>query len=186
MRTNSDRLAGMDRLRRGRHWPSACRRDAGGLGPSRTVVRRAARRCRGRTTAGETGGGKRAARGFAMAAVLICLLVVMTLSAALLQAVVQQHRWMRSSHQQLQAAWLADSAVQRAVFQLGQSPRYVGEQWLIPAEVVGQDARVSIDVAPSSDGTAGRSVRIAASYPDHASQRTLSERELRVPVSEEE
>jgi Tfp pilus assembly protein PilX len=121
--------------------------------------------------------------GLAMVAVLICMLVVMLLSTALLQAVAQQHRWIRSSQHQEQSFWLAEAALQRAAYQLQRSPEYSGEEWVIAAEVLGQPARVLIQVETAGEDTSRRRVHVAARYPDVKHQRVLTEKEIVVPVA---
>ena len=127
-------------------------------------------------------------RGMALPLVLVCIVLAMALGATLVKAVLLQHRHTQLIDQQHQSLWLAESAVQRALFKLQHSPEYRGETWQIPATTLGgsDDGIVTIDVTPSdvtpSDGDlAGWNIVVEAKYPDDAQHRVLQRRELFVP-----
>ena len=119
-------------------------------------------------------------RGAILAAVLLSLLVVMLLGAELTEAIVQHHRQCRLAEDRQQAFWIAESALQRAVYAVAKSPDYKGETWQVPAEVLGSGRAgvAAIQVEPAEGAAARRRIVVQAYYPDDPMQRTLYEREL--------
>lgn len=118
--------------------------------------------------------------GAILAAVLLSLLVVMLLSAELTEAISLHHRQSRLAEDRQQAFWIAESAVQRAVHALAQSPDYAGETWRVPAEVLGSGRAgvATIKVEPVAGAAGQRRIVVQAYYPDDPVQRTSYEREL--------
>ncbi len=118
--------------------------------------------------------------GVILAAVLLSLLVVMLVGAELTEAIVQHHRQSRLAEDRQQAFWIAESAVQRAVYAVAKSPDYKGETWRVPAEVLGSGRAgvATIKVEPAEGDAARRRIAVQAYYPDDPVQRTMYEREL--------
>ena len=70
--------------------------------------------------------------GAALLAALLCLLVVAMILGAMLSSLSIELRGTQTRHKQLQATWLARSAVARAKAQLAANPAYQGESWQVP------------------------------------------------------
>jgi hypothetical protein len=105
-----------------------------------------------------------------MIVALVCMTVSAVLIGSLLRLAVVDRRQVRTDQHRLQADWLAESAIGRAVYQLSNNPEYAGEQWDIPAaELGGRHAgRVEINVASPEDDEGRRVVTAAAVYPTDA------------------
>ncbi len=118
--------------------------------------------------------------GIALPLILVCLVVVMLLAAAVTQAVVIYARQASMLQHQQQAQWLADSGLQRALHRVRADRQYGGEQWRLPASILGgtEDAVVAIQVAPAEQGTDKWNIRIEASYPELPPQRVVVSREV--------
>lgn len=118
--------------------------------------------------------------GAILAVVLVSLLVVLLVGAELTKAIVQQSRQSRLAEERQQAFWIAESAVQRAVYALAKSPDYHGETWQLSGEVLGTGRAgvATIKVTPACDSPTPRQVGVQAVYPDGDVNRTLYEREL--------
>jgi hypothetical protein len=120
--------------------------------------------------------------GAILVIVLISLLVAMVLGGELIKATVVRHRQTRLAEQRQQSFWLAESAVQRALHALSESPDYEGETWRVSGEYLagGLTGLAVISVKPSGEAGQGRLIRVEAHYPDDPVHRTLYERELLV------
>jgi Tfp pilus assembly protein PilX len=128
-----------------------------------------------------------ARRGTVLVAVLLFTAVILMLVTTMAGQLTRDHRQTRIAEQELQACWLAESAVQRAVRSLQESPDYAGETWQVPAAILGagEAARVEIRVEPPGEEAADRRLRIEVRYPDHPTQRVLEICELQVAVPAE-
>jgi type II secretory pathway component PulK len=122
--------------------------------------------------------------GATLVAVLVCLIVITALGAALLRTIVRRHRQMRQQQTQLQAIWLAQSALDRAVVQLHASPDYTGETWRVAAEQIGGDktGAATIRIEAVEGQSAQRRVLIEAIYPDDPQYRVRETKELIVTL----
>jgi type II secretory pathway component PulK len=77
------------------------------------------------------------ARGVAVLAVIICLIIVASLGGALVLDLKTGWEDYRQSRLALQADWLIASAIDRVRSQLLTNPDYPGETWKINAEKLG-------------------------------------------------
>ena len=84
----------------------------------------------------------------------------------------------------MQAAWLAESALQRAAGRLAIDDTYTGETWTIPAEeLTGTDGGlVVIEVAAVPNDPSRREVRVRADYPNHPQHRARQSRQTIVQL----
>ena len=128
----------------------------------------------------------RTRRGGALVAALVTLLVVMLVAGAVVRSRVLAHRQARHSLHQLQAEWLAESAIERARGQLAQATTYSGEIWR-PAlkSMSGGDepAAVEIRVESVQDANQTRRIVAIASYPSDELRRVTIRRELTISNS---
>ncbi len=116
-------------------------------------------------------------------AVLVCLLVLTLISGVLVKLGVAYRQQVRAQERRLQAEWLAESGVDRALARLAAKPDYKGEIWEIAAETLGRPAVVTIKVDPPTSPGDGRVVRVQADYPPDPPRRIRSTREVVVPNS---
>jgi type II secretory pathway pseudopilin PulG len=122
-----------------------------------------------------------------LAMVLVALLIVMLLGAALANAFIARRQLVRHSEQQQQAFWLAESAMQRAVYRLANDPEYQGETWQVPADDLGGTyvgvAIIQVDAIAEADTE--RRITVEATYPSNALKKNVQHRELLVGKSNE-
>ncbi len=78
---------------------------------------------------------KRSRRALTTVAVLVCLIVISLIGAALLKVGLAQRNQVRSQEQRLQAEWLAESGLDRALGRLAADRSYLGEKWPIRAKI---------------------------------------------------
>ena len=122
--------------------------------------------------------------GFVSIAVLIALLVIGLVCAGLLKVALARRTEVVMEERRLQAGWLAESGVDRAVARLAASAAYDGETWEIPAEDLGNRgaATVAIRVERVPDRPDRRKVRVQADYPTGSDLRSRQSREIIVAV----
>ncbi len=121
-------------------------------------------------------------RGAVLLMVVVCLFVVSLLSFALMKSTVTHHRQSMRCQHELQAMWLAESAIARAHDQLIKSNDYTGETWEIsPDELDGRhSAVVTIRVETLENDEQSRKVVVTASYPDVETKRVRHTKSITV------
>lgn len=77
---------------------------------------------------------KRSRRALTTIAVLACLIVITLITAVLLKVGLAQRSEVRSREHRLQAEWLAESGLDRALARLATDRSYSGEKWSIDAQ----------------------------------------------------
>jgi len=119
--------------------------------------------------------------------VLAGLLVASLLGLALIKKVLLHHRQAQVAGQQQQSFWLAEAGVQRAVQRLAKSPDYHGEEWVIPADVLGaaRPARVTIEVTKADESSQAAEIRVESRFPDDPIRRTIYRRTLPFHVNQQ-
>jgi hypothetical protein len=116
-------------------------------------------------------------RALLIMTVLVCLAVVMTLSAAWLRTIMIEHRHTSAAALGVQAEFLALSGFERAMAQVAADSNFPGETWRLDASMLGgQDgATVTIGVAAPPDHPNQRRITVVAEFPDegpHRARRT--------------
>jgi Tfp pilus assembly protein PilV len=136
-----------------------------------------------------------ARRGLTAVAVLVCLLIITMISGALLKIGVAHRDFVRGQERKLQAEWLAQSGIERALARLAAQPDYSGETWkLAPRDLNlsepdstsnGPAALVHIVVErPENAGTAGgRLIKVQADYPPDAPRRARHSMQILVELN---
>jgi type II secretory pathway component PulK len=116
--------------------------------------------------------------------VLIGMAVAMAIFFSALKMIAVQRQSVELQTRQIQAGWLAESAVERACARLSAEANYRGETWNIPAtDLGGRDgATVAIRVDDLADKPDRRTIRVEADYPTEPDQRTRQSREVTVPL----
>jgi Tfp pilus assembly protein PilX len=105
-------------------------------------------------------------RGGFIIVVMICLLVSGMLLTSLLKMALLQDRQLGCELARQQAAWLADSGLDRAAARLARDPAYAGESWNIAAAQLGgsDDALVEIRVQRDETRALHRAVVVEAIF----------------------
>jgi hypothetical protein len=133
-------------------------------------------------------------------AVLICLVVLTVTSGAVLRVCLAHRALVRAEEHRLQAQWLAESGVQRALARLAVDHEYAGETWALgevdlglperpPAKGTTQDsvrgaALVTIVVERVREGDAGgRRLRVQADYPRDAPARSRHSKQVLIDLA---
>ena len=125
-------------------------------------------------------------------AVLLIVLVALTVAAAVLVSVVRLAAADRKAWQgevrQVQAAWLAESGLERAAARLRDNPDYRGETWNIPAGALdGWHAGVvNIQVESPADQPSQRRIRVLADFPIDPQDRARRTRDVVTAISQGE
>lgn len=132
-------------------------------------------------------------RGLTTVAVLICFVVLGLMITALVKLGVAYRDQIRTTERRLQAEWLAEAGVDRALAKLSHSADYKGETWQIPVDELGLPAVkesekgpaavVKIEVERAKGENGGRIVRVRADYPPDPPKRVRVSREVVAPKS---
>lgn len=123
-------------------------------------------------------------RGAVLLVALVAIAVTSVVFASLLRLSVAERRRVQTEAWQMQAAWLAESGLERAAARLGADAAYQGETWRLSADQLGAayEAAVKIQVEAIPDEPERRRVRVEADYPDHPHQRARRTRAVVVQV----
>jgi hypothetical protein len=124
-------------------------------------------------------------RGIVLAAAVACVFLSVILSAGLATSVLARHRQLQSEERQMQAAWLAESALARAAARLQSDAQYSGETWLLSAEDLGGRHAGKAIIAVAAEGEGARRVTVEVLYPDDPVQRVRVVKEAAVAASEQ-
>jgi hypothetical protein len=121
---------------------------------------------------------RRRRRGVVLAAALACVFVTVLLSAVLASGALHRHRRLKVQERQLQAEWLAQSALRLAAARLKTDADYAGETWTAAAEELEsrEAGKAVIQVAELDQG--GRRITIEAVYPDDPVDRMRIEKTI--------
>ena len=123
-------------------------------------------------------------RGLVSVVMLIGLIVLGIVAAGLLKVAAARWELARTAENQLQAAALADSGLDRALTRLRARPDYPGEVWEVAAADLGgrASAQITITVATDPDRPDGRRVAVVADYLTRVPGPARQSRTLVVPL----
>ena len=123
-------------------------------------------------------------RGLVSVAVLVALFVIGLICAGLVKVALARRAEVALEERRIQAGWLAESGVDRAVARLGSPGDYAGETWEVAAEELGGRgaATVAIRVEKLPDRPDRRRVHVQADYPIGSNLRSRQSREIIVVV----
>jgi hypothetical protein len=119
-------------------------------------------------------------RGLLAVAVLVCLLVLAIIAGVLVRSGVAQRNEVRALERRLQAEWLAEAGLRRALARLDVDPGYPGETWEIDARELGAADGATVAIAverPAGDGAA-RAIRVRADFPRDPPRRARCSRQI--------
>ena len=121
-------------------------------------------------------------RGTALVVVLAGLAVTTIMFIAAMKLIVVQHKTIELNLRQIQASWLAESGVERAVARLAADAKYRGETWKVSAADLGgrDDGTVAIRAEPVAGKADRRTIRVQADYPADPMQRVRETREVTI------
>ena len=120
-------------------------------------------------------------RGLIILIAMVALFVGSAVALSVVQMAVHQRRQLQLEQQRLQASWLAESGIDRAIAAIAVNPQYTGDTWNIAAdELGGRPATVEIRVE-SGESPA---VQAVARYPSDSARRAqVTKRiQLRAPA----
>jgi len=132
-------------------------------------------------------------RGITLVVVLLCLFVVMLLGAALLKIALAQRGINRDLERSMQAEWLVESGLERALARITADRDYTGETWSISAADLGLSEEglpgnsaqkpltagvVTIVVDRPASKTNRRRIRVQADYPRDEPRRSRHSQEI--------
>lgn len=123
-------------------------------------------------------------RGVAMIVAMICLFSIAMLGATLLRLAVVQYRQTRQDQRRLQAEWLAESGLQRAVARLRAEANWSGDVWDVSAESLGAPGVVTTRIVEEADAAdaSGRRIVVTAEFPAGSQERARCSRSARVEL----
>ena len=130
--------------------------------------------------------------GFHAGAVLIAVLVALTVATiifgTLLKTAAAERAVVRRQQLAMQAEYLAQAALDRAVSRLSVDADYAGETWNLTAAQVGgkNPAAVNIEVESIANEAHRRRVRATADYPPDPVRRARHSRERVIELSRQE
>jgi type II secretory pathway component PulK len=112
-------------------------------------------------------------RGAVMLYALVCLMLLSLIGASLLKLATAQRHQVRREQSRMQAAWLAEAGIERAVALLADDADYAGETWELSADDIGgaDAASVQIEVVTTEADSRQRTVAVTAEYPNDADRR---------------
>jgi hypothetical protein len=115
-------------------------------------------------------------------AVLVCLIVLTLIAGALLRVGAAQREEARAEERRLQAEWLAEAGLRRALARLDVDAHYTGETWNIDARELGaaDAATVTIAVERPPGDTKSRTIRVRADYPRDPPRRARCSRQTTI------
>jgi hypothetical protein len=116
-----------------------------------------------------------------MLLVMVCLIGVSMLAATLLRLAVAQQRQLRMEGRRLQAEWLAEAALGRAVAMLRLDPAWSGDEWSLSDDVLPEGGTVVTRVEPVAAAEGGWQIAAAASVPSSDPWRARVTRRMILP-----
>jgi Tfp pilus assembly protein PilX len=123
-------------------------------------------------------------RGSALIISMICLVLTSVLTVSLVQIVLLQRSQVERDEWQLQAEWLAESGLDRAVAQLAANESYHGEEWLPqPTDAPSPLGRVTITIDRTAKDS-GLLVTAVADVPDDAEERARVRKTIKIKTPE--
>ncbi|HUT93389.1 MAG TPA: hypothetical protein VMY37_28255 [Thermoguttaceae bacterium] len=123
-------------------------------------------------------------RGAVLLVAIVCIAVASVIFLSILRLSVAERTRVEVEAWQVQAAWLAESALERAAARLADDPDYEGETWSLSAEDLGtrDGAAVTIRAETIPEQKQRRLIRVEADYPDHPQHRARHSKQIVVEV----
>ena len=104
-------------------------------------------------------------RGGALVIALLTLMVVMLLSGAVLRSLLAARRQSAKAAAALQAAWLAESALERAAIRLASDKTYMGETWQMEISDDSEEPMPAVArIEVKADNTTGKQISVRSEF----------------------
>jgi hypothetical protein len=125
-------------------------------------------------------------RGVVLLIAVVCIAAASVIFVSVLRLAAAERRRGDAEAWQVQAAWLAESAVERAVARLADDPQYQGETWSLSPDDLGtrHSAIVVVHVETTPEREQRRLIRVEADYPDHPHRRARESKQITVQVKQ--
>lgn len=129
---------------------------------------------------------RRRRRGGMAVLVLVCLVIIASISAQLLRLSLSGRSLGKAEERTIQAEWLAESGLERARAQLAADPKYAGESWEVKAEELGGQhaGLVTIAVQAPEGDSKRRRIEVKADYPRDQDERSRISKALTIETAE--
>ena len=126
-------------------------------------------------------------RGAVLIAVIVCVAVITLICGALMRLSMSESQQTRALERQLQATWLAESALERASAQLAAASDYAGETWELTAKELGGQWNATITISVDKlDGEPNRRlVHVRADYPNEPRWRVRQSKRIQMQLTSE-
>lgn len=115
---------------------------------------------------------------------MVSLAMLSLTAAAMLRVTLLQRSMVQSNELRIQSEWLFQSAVARASSELKSDAQYMGEEWKLTAQSLGQTsgavANISVDAVDGK--TNERRVAITVLYPPDDAQRATVSRTVSISL----
>jgi Tfp pilus assembly protein PilX len=126
-------------------------------------------------------------RGAGLIIALVTLLVITLLTAAVVRSLVIRLRQSRIVAAELQAAWVADAAMARAVAQLHADPEYDGETWRAVTAASDDAEHTGIaEVRVVRSSNTNYRLKVEARFPDDPVRRVVASRTMEITTQKPE
>jgi hypothetical protein len=136
--------------------------------------------------------GRRSRRGLTTVAVLVCLVIILLISGVLLKIGVAHRDRVRAIERSLQAEWLAQAGLDRAVARLASSAGYAGETWALAPRDLGltqaeggepaRAALVLIKIEKPPGAPDQRLIKVQADFPPDSPHRARHSTQMLVTL----
>jgi len=128
----------------------------------------------------------RSRRAVVILVALVALAVIGMLSGMLVRSVITHYRQSDLLARNVQAMWLVQSGMERAVARLAHDPRYTGEQWDLSADALNGPwpGTVVIHVEGVPTNADARQIDVTATYPTTMKSRITRHRQCICRVSQ--
>jgi hypothetical protein len=125
-------------------------------------------------------------RGVVLLAVMVCVLIAAAVVASLTRGALLAQRQFRARRDQLQAVWLAESAVERAVSRLATDADFRQETWSLGPDELGGRLGGTADIRVTALPDSRLNIRVTVEYPNHPDHRVRYRRDVTVAIEDQD
>lgn len=123
-------------------------------------------------------------RGAALLVAMVCVAITSIVFISLLRLSIAQEDAIQTDARELQASWLAESAVDRAAARLRADHAYRGETWNPPAQLLSgaNDAAIEINIQTVPGRPELRRIDVRVDYPAQAEFRSRQSKTVTITL----
>lgn len=128
-------------------------------------------------------------KGLTVVAVIVCLVVLLMLSGVILKVAAARRLVARQLERKVQADWLAESGLERAIGRLAADPAYKGETWNLtaadldrPQVTKNADPAASVTIKVEPTGAIRGQIIVVADFPPNPPDRVRRTKRLHVDL----